>query len=196
MNKGETFETQTLTRDEISDLLELIRNPDARNVQDWQVKRDLAAFILMYRAGLRRKEVSDLELRDIDYDAGVIHVRHGKGDKERRVSMDEKAFGYLREWQKHRGNGPGVFLQTSKGTRVHESNWNRMMGSLAERSNIGKRCNPHSLRHTMANEMRQEGVSTYLIMKQLGHANIQTTERYLDHLSPVELVDTMKGREW
>lgn len=202
MNKGKTFRTETLSGEEISDLIEVLQNETGPRVTELSVARNLAGFILLYRAGLRRKEVSDLKIQDIDFENHVVHVQHGKGDKERRVSMDAKAFGYIEDWIKYRGREPGPLLMGFRqngemtGRRVHESYWNKLMERLAKKTGIGKRCNPHSLRHTMANEMRQEGVSTWLIMKQLGHANIATTERYLDHLSPKELIDTMERREW
>lgn len=202
MNKGKSFITETLTADEISDLIDTLENTQAPRVTDSSIARNLAGFILMYRAGLRRKEVSDLELSCVYFDERVIHIKHGKGNKERRISMDPKAFAFIERWVAIRGKEDGPLIQgfgkngVLTGNRVHESYWNKIMENLASRTGIGKRCNPHSLRHTMANEMRQEGVSTWLIMKQLGHSNIQTTERYLDHLSPKELIDTMEQREW
>jgi integrase len=171
MNKGKTFITETLTRDEITDLIDALENSDGPRTTDISIARNLAGFMLLYRAGLRRKEVSDLHLKDIDFDAKVVHVLHGKGDKERRVSMDDRAFAYIERWIKHRGTEQGPLIQGFRkngvvtGNRVHESYWNKLLFRLATKTGIGKRCNPHSLRHTMANELRQEGISTWTIMK-------------------------------
>jgi integrase len=55
---------------------------------------------------------------------------------------------------------------------------------------------PHGLRHTHASELRQEGVDLGIIGKQLGHASIATTARYIDHLCPQAVVDAMQARQW
>ena len=59
-----------------------------------------------------------------------------------------------------------------------------------------KRVYAHGLRHTQAVELRREGVDIEVISKQLGHRSIDVTARYLDHIASLEVVGTMRAREW
>ena len=118
MNKGMTFRTEVLTPDEITDIIDCIENPLGNRVNEELVARNLAMFMLMYRAGLRRKEVCQLDLKDIDLDRGIVHVRHGKGNKERRAGIDAKGVEYIRDYIKIRRTWPGPLFVTSSGNRL------------------------------------------------------------------------------
>ena len=72
----------------------------------------------------------------------------------------------------------------------------RMLKRMAARAGIEKRVHPHGLRHTGASELLSEGVDVGVISKQLGHKSIATTARYLDHISPQRVIDTMRQRSW
>ena len=69
---------------------------------------------------------------------------------------------------------------------------------LLVRAGVGmeKRVHPHGLRHTMAFELMMEGVPVPIIQQQLGHASLATTDRYLRHLAPRDVVMAMQQREW
>jgi len=69
-----------------------------------------------------------------------------------------------------------------------------MMGRLGDKAGVEKRTNPHSLRHSLAFDLMWEGIPVPLIQAQLGHTSLATTQRYLDHLAPRELVETMQRR--
>jgi site-specific recombinase XerD len=85
---------------------------------------------------------------------------------------------------------------TLQGRPLHPSYARTALHRLGERAGIEKRCHPHGLRHTMSFELMMEGVPVPVIQKQLGHASLATTERYLDHLAPRDLVDVMQAREF
>ena len=67
---------------------------------------------------------------------------------------------------------------------------------LAARAGIDKRVHAHGLRHTHAAQLRAEGVDIAIISRQLGHASITTTARYLDHLAPRAVIEAMRRRTW
>ncbi len=67
---------------------------------------------------------------------------------------------------------------------------------LAKRAGITKRVHPHGLRHTLAFELANEGVATQVIQAQLGHASLTTTDRYIRHLAPQQVIEAMKNRQW
>jgi site-specific recombinase XerD len=71
-----------------------------------------------------------------------------------------------------------------------------MLKRLACRAGIDKRVHAHGLRHTHAAQFRAEGVDIAIISRQLGHSNISTTARYLDHLAPRAVIETMRNRAW
>ena len=67
---------------------------------------------------------------------------------------------------------------------------------LGRKVGIEKWVHAHGLRHTHASELRQEGIDVGIISKQLGHSSIATTARYLDHVAPQAVIDTMRARVW
>jgi integrase len=69
-----------------------------------------------------------------------------------------------------------------------------MLPRIAKRACIDKRVHAHGLRHTLAKEMREEGIDIGIISKQLGHSSIATTARYLDHVAPISVINAMKNR--
>ena len=69
-------------------------------------------------------------------------------------------------------------------------------GRIAFRAGIEKRVHAHGLRHTHAAQLRTEGVDIAIISRQLGHASINTTARYLDHLAPTAVIEAMRSRAW
>lgn len=71
-----------------------------------------------------------------------------------------------------------------------------LLPRLAGKAGIDKRVHPHGLRHTMAFELMMEGVPVPVIQRQLGHASLATTDRYLAHLAPKDVVEAMQRREW
>ena len=71
-----------------------------------------------------------------------------------------------------------------------------MLKRLAARAGIEKRVHAHGLRHTHAAQLRAEGVDIAIISRQLGHASITTTARYLDHIAPRAVIEGMQSRVW
>jgi integrase len=72
----------------------------------------------------------------------------------------------------------------------------RLLKQLARKAGIDKRVHAHGFRHTHAAQLRAEGVDIAIISKQLGHASISTTARYLDHLAPRAVIEAMRKRSW
>ncbi|MFG0314666.1 MAG: tyrosine-type recombinase/integrase, partial [Phycisphaerales bacterium] len=72
----------------------------------------------------------------------------------------------------------------------------RMLPRMARRAAIEKRVHAHGLRHTHAAQLASEGVPINVISRQLGHSNVGTTSRYIDHISPTQVIETMRARDW
>jgi integrase/recombinase XerD len=196
-NKGMKLPPEVLTHMEMSSLLEACGRGPAGI-------RNQALLVVMWRAGARCNEALSLELRDVDRDKGTIRVRHGKGNKARTLGMDPQGFAVLDRWLALRATleiprGCPVFCTFSVGSLGHKLGGGyvrELLKRLAVRAGIEKRVHPHGLRHTHAAELMREGVSLTVIQRQLGHASLSITERYVSHLHPTEVVDTMQARHW
>ena len=162
--------------------------------------RNRALIALLYRGLLRIDEALGLKPKDLNRAAGTVRVLHGKGNKARTVGLDDGAWAVLDVWLDRRRalgmNGRNRVFCTLRGKRLLPSYCRGLFSRLAERACIEKRVHPHGLRHTGAAEMRAEGVDIGVISKQLGHASIATTARYLDHISPRTVVEAVRSRKW
>ena len=193
-NKGKKLPPEPLTADEVANLLRSCSKRAPSGI------RNKALIVVLWRAGLRISEALALKPADLDADRGTINVRHGKGDKSRVVGLDPQAWDVLQRWldvrAKHKLNGRRRVFCTLSGDPLQASYVRNMLKRLAAKAGVDKRCNPHSLRHTHAVELREEHVDVGIISKQLGHSSIAITSRYLDHVAPKNVIDTMRAREW
>jgi site-specific recombinase XerD len=126
-------------------------------------------FTLIYATGLRIREACLLETRDIDAMQQVIHVRNGKGGKERMVPMRGKLYGLLRACYKH-AQPPKPRLFASKlGGPLCPDTARRALLCAAAASGIGKVVGPHMLRHAFATHLLERGTDLRKIQVILGH---------------------------
>jgi len=193
-NKGRTFPAETLTVDEVRALLARCSRRAPTGI------RNAALVTVLWRAGLRCAEALALRPSDVDLSAGTLRVLHGKGDKARLCGIDAEACAVLHAWLERRAtlgfDGRRPVFCTLKGAPLNPAYVRAMFPRLARRAGIEKRCHAHGLRHTLAAELRAEGRDIGAISKQLGHASIATTARYLDHVNPQAVVDMMRSRSW
>ena len=193
-NKGRTFPAEVLTPDEVTTLINACSNRAPTGI------RNRALITSLYRGGLRLGEALALAPKDVDLNRGTLTVLHGKGDRRRTVGIDPGAVAILSRWVDRRKTlrprrGAPLFC-TLGGRRLHPSYVRTLLPRLAAKTGIDKRVHPHGLRHTMAFELMMEGVPVPIIQKQLGHANLGTTQRYLDHIAPADVIEVMQQREW
>ena len=183
---------EPLTKAEVDRLLDVISKRAVTGI------RNAALIILLYRSMLRVTEALSLYPRDLNPSDGSIRVRHGKGDKYRVVGLDSRSWPVLLRWiDKRRELGitdHKPLLCTLDGGPVIPSYVRGMFTRLGKRAGITKRVHAHGLRHTGACELAAEGVDIRVISRQLGHSNVATTHRYLDHLSNQDVVAAIYGR--
>lgn len=197
-NYGRTFPAEILTAEEIGRLMDACPRRGPAGL------RNRAVIAVLWRGGLRCAEALDLELRDVDRDAGTLTIRHGKGNKRRVVGLDPGAFAMLERWLESRTalgvpRGSKVFCTITAGNLgrpLGAPYWREAIKRLGVKAGIEKRVHSHGLRHTHAVELMREGTPLLVISRQLGHASLAMTQRYLDHLEPGEIVATMQAREW
>jgi site-specific recombinase XerD len=162
--------------------------------------RNRALIVMGWRAGLRVQELLDLFPKDLDAGAGTVNVANGKGGRQRLVGLDPTAFAVVERWLDRRRdlgfNGRQRLFCTLRGEPLKPSYVRAMLPRLARRAGIEKRVHAHGLRHTHAAELAAEGVPVNVIARQLGHRSVATTSRYLDHIQPTQVIETMRGRDW
>ena len=192
--KGKTLPAEILTPQEMRAILAACRDTVVGI-------RDRALFTVLYRAGLRVGEALALQPQDVDIGIGSIAVLHGKGDRRRTVGIDQGAAPALERWVEVRADrlAPprGVPLFCSQKCRtLSRSMVRESLLRLADLAEIRKRVHPHGLRHTMAYELLMEGVPIPVIQRQLGHASLATTDTYLSHIAPKQVLEFMTARSW
>jgi integrase/recombinase XerD len=143
-------------------------------------------LMVLYATGARRTEVSLLKVCDIDSQRMVIHIRQGKGSRDRDLPLSPKLLEALREYW--RWKKPKVYLFPSTvGHRGVEAPISDKMvwyavKQAARRAGLSKRVGPHSFRHSFATELLEAGTDLRTIQLLMGHARLEDTTVYL-HLS-------------
>ena len=162
--------------------------------------RNRALIVLLWRGGLRISEALGLFPKDLSPDKGTIRVLRGKGGKSRIIGLDAGAWSIIQRWIDRRAdlkiNGRRRLFCTLDGSPLQAAHFRNTLKRLASKAGIEKRVHPHGLRHSHACELRQEGIDIGIISRQLGHSSTATTARYLDHVAPQAVIDTMRAREW
>jgi len=149
-----------------------------------------AVLATLYGAGLRRAEVRTLKVSDVDSKRMVIHVREGKGQIPRDVTLSPKLLELLRVYWQWRKPKNWLFPSARYPDRpIDLSGIFGICEDAAKRVGLGKRLAPHVLRHSYATHMLEAGTDLRVIQLLLGHADLETTARYL-HVSKRTLAAT------
>ena len=134
---------------------------------------------LLYATGVRVSEGCRLELKDIDSRRGLIHVRQGKGRRDRQLPLGRKLLEQLREyWRIVRPQGTYLFPGESPERPITREAVHRALRSAAQAARLKKHVSPHTLRHSFATHLLELGVDLRSIQTLLGHSSIETTMRY------------------
>lgn len=146
--------------------------------------RDRAIIETLYSTGMRRKELSGLNIFDIDADRGTVMVRRGKGKKDRLIPIGERATRWIAKYMLEvrpkfiRGdNSKAVFLSVN-GNEINPDQISVIVKKIVESSGVEKKGACHLFRHTMASLLLENGADIRFIQAMLGHAKISTTEIY------------------
>ena len=143
-------------------------------------------LMILYSTGMRRAEVTRLKVSDIDSERMVIHIRQGKGSRDRDVPLSSMLLETLREywrWKKPREYlFPGETYRGSKCPHLTSKAVYHAVKGAARRAGIQKNVGPHTLRHSFATHLLESGADLRTIQLLLGHASLNHTTVYL-HLS-------------
>lgn len=157
---------------EVAKVLAAVRSPKYRML-----------LFCAYGSGLRVSEASNLCVGDIDAKRMVIHVRSGKGARDRYAILSPVLLDSLRQYYRaERPEKPFLFPGNIPGQPVRPVGVQTAVRIALAHSGVSKRITPHSLRHAFATHSLEAGTDLRVIQVLLGHANIRTTTRYL-HVS-------------
>jgi len=156
-----------LTLEEIKEILSHVRKPVPR-----------AALLAIYSCGLRLSEGTSLQIQDIDSKRMVVMVRGGKGGKDRYVPLAQRTLEHLRAYWKIERSATWLFpSRKGDGPLSHGSLQKTFKAALKE-SGVKKKVSIHTLRHSYATHLLENGVDIRVIQEILGHASTSTTVIY------------------
>jgi integrase/recombinase XerD len=150
--------------------------------------RDRALLELLYASGLRISEALNLDLEDLSFDGGFVRVV-GKGDRERLVPVGEIALDCLRRWidgdrstllaRFHVApiRGGPLFLGDRGRRLARQQAWSAIKAA-AHAAGLSERVSPHTMRHSFATHLLENGADLRIVQELLGHASISTTQLY------------------
>jgi integrase/recombinase XerC len=150
-------------------------------------RRDRAILEVLYGSGLRVSELCGLDVGDLELGEGTLRVRQGKGGKDRVVPVGGLATAALHEYLearpmlRHPRSGaqhPQALFLSQRGARLTARSVARLVDRGCLQAGTAARVSPHALRHSCATHMLDEGADLRTIQEILGHASLQTTQRY------------------
>jgi len=155
---------------------------------------------LIYSAGLRGQEVINLKIADVDFERMTIHIRQTKYKKDRILPLSPTMAIGLKKYLK--AENPHIWLFNGKqpDSKYSMRGLSWIMRENLKKTSISKSVNLHSLRHTYATHLLEEGLNIVTLKELLGHAEITTTMIYLHvaqckHIKPHSPLDTLYGRK-
>lgn len=174
-----------LSIEEVEDLL------DAPDVSKPEGLRDRAMLELMYSSGLRVSELLSLERRKINLERGIVTV-FGKGAKERKVPIGDFALEYIVKYinearKKNPGRDSKYLFLNRYGKSLSRQFFFKQIKKYAALAGIEKSISPHTLRHSFATHLLENGAQLRAVQEMLGHANIATTQIYT-HISTKRVI--------
>lgn len=169
----------------INEVNRLLETPDK---ETFVGVRDRAILELLYASGLRVSELCNLSIYDLDQD--FVRVV-GKGDKERLIPVGKQAIAaidhYILKFRHlYDSDRQQALFITQKGKKIDRVTIWQMIKTYAKQASILKNISPHTLRHSFATHLLDQGADLRVIQEMLGHTNIATTDRYT-HISQTKL---------
>ena len=171
MPKKDNRLPEVLTKEEIKKMIESADNQKSKLI-----------ISMLYSTGLRVSELVNLKLEDINFSEKSGWVRHGKGAKDRLFVLSENLAGELQAYLKGREN---KYLFSKEGP-LTTRNIQKIIKGVKLRAEISKRVTPHTLRHSFATHLLEQGTDIRLIQTLLGHSSLNTTQIYT-HVSSEQI---------
>ncbi|MFN2595068.1 MAG: site-specific tyrosine recombinase XerD [Actinomycetota bacterium] len=150
-------------------------------------RRDKAMLELLYAGGLRISELCSLDLDEVDLDARSMTVVEGKGQKSRVVPLGRQAAAAVSKYvarsrpeiaRRAVASAKGALFLNARGGRLSRQGCWKLLKGYAREAGLGERVSPHTLRHSFATHMLDNGADIRVVQELLGHASLSTTQVY------------------
>jgi len=185
--KKETKIPEVLTKNEIKLLLDKA-----------ETRKSKLMMSMLYACGLRVSELTNLKVANLKFDEKVGHIKQAKGRKDRSFNIPHFVFDDLKTQAEFQKNNSQEYLFTGPVGKLSSRNLQKIVSNTARKAGINKEVHCHTLRHSFATHLLEDGVDIRKIQELLGHSNLSTTQIYT-HISTEELkkipspLDTLMG---
>lgn len=170
--KKEKHLPEVLSKDEIVKILACLKNP-----------KHYCIVGLLYGSGLRVGEVVCLKMKDIDLERMTLRVYQGKGKKDRYTVLPDSLIDILSRQQKVKLSDDFLFTN-SQGKHLSEASVQKIVAKAAREAGINRIVSPHTLRHSFATHLLENGTDVRYVQELLGHSDIRTTQIYTHVTNP------------
>lgn len=143
-----------------------------------QTDKERAILEFLISSGIRVSELSSLNVRDIDGQTLSVHIRHGKGDRERVTYLTEVAYKYIMNYVENREETGEALFYNNQHQRLNAGGVRYILHNIAERAKVTN-VHPHRFRRTFATKLAVRGMDIQEIKTLLGHSNLNTTMVYV-----------------
>ena len=186
--KRETKLPSVLTKPEVRKLISSCNN-----------KKSKLMISLLYASGLRVSELTNLKIQNLDFNEKIGYIKQAKGRKDRIFNIPSYLIPQLKK-QIQIQNEKSEFLFSGPKEKLSPRNIQKIVNRAARKAEINKQVHPHTLRHSFATHLLENGTDIRIIQKLLGHSSISTTELYT-HISNKQLkqvqspIDTLMDKK-
>lgn len=163
---------EVLIKDEVKKLIDSTDNNKSRLIVS-----------MLYSSGLRVSELVNLKVEDLNLQDGTGWVRKGKGGKDRLIIISSNLANELKAYLENKKDNIYIF---SKEKALTTRNIQKIIKRTKERAGINKKVTPHTLRHSFATHLLEQGIDIRTIQAMLGHASLNTTQVYT-HISSEQI---------
>ncbi|MAG38053.1 integrase [Candidatus Pacearchaeota archaeon] len=165
---------EVLSKDEVRNMIESADNRKSRLI-----------ISMLYSSGLRVSELVNLKVDSLDFSENIGWVRKGKGNKDRMFTLSAKLGEELKSFIEEKNDKEKIYL-FSKDKPLTTRNIQKIIKGTRERAGINKKVTPHTLRHSFATHLLEDGTDIRMIQTLLGHSNLNTTQMYA-HVSSEQI---------
>lgn len=170
--KKEKRPPEVLSKENVKKILESLKN-----------SKHALILETIYGCGLRISELQNLRSRDLDFDRNVLKIKDSKGAKDRIVKIPLSLTNKLKSYIEI---NPGTYLFEGRKGKINLKTIQKIFENALKKSGINKRASCHTLRHSFATHLLENGVDIRIIQKLLGHSKLETTQIYA-HVSTFQL---------
>lgn len=149
-------------------------------------KKSKLMITMLYSCGFRVSELTNLKVRDLNFDEMIGHVRQAKGRKDRAFIIPKRLFRQLSKQVEKQKKINQEYLFSGYNGKLSERNIQKIVKNTTKKAGIEKNVHPHTLRHSFATHLLENGTDIRIIQNLLGHKDLSTTQIYT-HISTEQL---------